>query len=141
MLSISSLTSPSTCWLSGLDPLRLNASHRTSNCKLIPLHINIHGSTRASDGGKMFPLLAGRTTLGSEGTDIPLQGPGIAAQHCYIENNAGSIILYPCGNQCSADGLPITKPHRLTQGRTILHISLVFRSHLFTNMEIIKSVN
>lgn len=88
----------------------------------------------------MFPLLAGRTTLGSEGTDIPLQGPGIAAQHCYIENNAGSIILYPCGNQCSADGLPITKPHRLTQGRTILLV-FVFVSQLFTNMELIKSVN
>lgn len=64
----------------------------------------------------MFSLVAGRTTLGSGGTDIPLQGPGIAAQHCYIENSAGSITLYPCGNQCSVDGLPITKPHRLTQG-------------------------
>ncbi|KAM7397872.1 hypothetical protein PAMA_005959 [Pampus argenteus] len=57
-----------------------------------------------------------RTTLGSGATDIPLQGPGIAAQHCYIENQAGSITLYPCGNQCSADGLSITKPFRLTQG-------------------------
>ncbi|KAM7374228.1 hypothetical protein PAMP_006899 [Pampus punctatissimus] len=57
-----------------------------------------------------------RTTLGSGVTDIPLQGPGIAAQHCYIENQAGSITLYPCGNQCSADGLSITKPFRLTQG-------------------------
>lgn len=78
-----------------------------------------------SDAGKIFSLVAGRTTLGSEGTDIPLQGPGVAAHHCYIENDAGSITLYPCGNQCSVDGLPITKPHRLTQGRTGLHICLV----------------
>ncbi|KAI3373589.1 hypothetical protein L3Q82_022184, partial [Scortum barcoo] len=61
-----------------------------------------------------------RTTLGSGATDISLQGPGIAAQHCYIENQAGSITLYPCGNQCSVDGLPITKPYRLTQGRCML---------------------
>lgn len=64
----------------------------------------------------MFSLVAGITTLGSGETDIPLQGHGIAAQHCYIENKAGSITLYPCGNQCSVDGLPISKPHRLTQG-------------------------
>lgn len=64
----------------------------------------------------MFPVVTGRTTLGSERTDIPLQGPGIAAQHCYIENQAGSITLYPCGNPCSVDGLAISKPYRLTQG-------------------------
>lgn len=67
----------------------------------------------------MFSLVAGRTTLGSGETDIPLQGHGVAAQHCYIENKAGSITLYPCGNQCSVDGLPITKPHRLTQGTVV----------------------
>lgn len=69
-----------------------------------------------SDAERMFSLVAGRTTLGSEGTDIPLQGPGVAAQHCYIENHAGSITLFPCGNQCSVDGLHISKPYRLTQG-------------------------
>lgn len=71
----------------------------------------------------MFSLVAGRTTLGSGVTDIPLQGNGIAAQHCYIENQAGSITLYPCGNQCSVDGLAITKPHRLTQGNTVTVLS------------------
>uniref|UniRef100_H3D2G3 Pleckstrin homology-like domain family B member 1 n=1 Tax=Tetraodon nigroviridis TaxID=99883 RepID=H3D2G3_TETNG len=79
-------------------------------------HLVSLGSGRLSTAITLLPLLEGRTTLGSGGTDIPLQGPGIAAQHCYIENSAGSITLYPCGNQCSVDGLPITKPHRLTQG-------------------------
>ncbi|XP_074527740.1 pleckstrin homology-like domain family B member 1 isoform X6 [Halichoeres trimaculatus] len=79
-------------------------------------HLVSLGSGRLSTAITLLPLQEGRTTLGSEGTDIPLQGPGIAAKHCYIENQAGSITLYPCGNQCSADGLPITKPHRLTQG-------------------------
>ncbi|XP_042286208.1 pleckstrin homology-like domain family B member 1 isoform X1 [Thunnus maccoyii] len=79
-------------------------------------HLVSLGSGRLSTAITLLPLLEGRTTLGSGVTDIPLQGPGIAAQHCYIENQAGSITLYPCGNQCSADGLPITKPYRLTQG-------------------------
>ncbi|KAM9331739.1 pleckstrin homology-like domain family B member 1 [Pholidichthys leucotaenia] len=79
-------------------------------------HLVSLGSGRLSTAITLLPLQEGTTTLGSEGTDIPLQGPGIAAQHCYIENQAGSITLYPCGNQCSVDGLLITKPYRLTQG-------------------------
>ncbi|XP_035522103.1 pleckstrin homology-like domain family B member 1 isoform X9 [Morone saxatilis] len=79
-------------------------------------HLVSLGSGRLSTAITLLPLQEGRTTLGSEGTDIPLQGHGIAAQHCYIENQTGNITLYPCGNQCSVDGLPITKPYRLTQG-------------------------
>ncbi|XP_071317157.1 pleckstrin homology-like domain family B member 1 isoform X9 [Trachinotus anak] len=79
-------------------------------------HLVSLGSGRLSTAITLLPLLEGRTTLGSEGTDIPLQGLGIAAQHCYIENQGGIITLYPCGNQCSVDGRPITKPYRLTQG-------------------------
>lgn len=79
-------------------------------------HLVSLGSGRLSTAITLLPLPEGRTTLGSGGTDIPLQGHGIAAQHCYIENKAGSITLYPCGNQCAVDGLPITKPYRLTQG-------------------------
>uniref|UniRef100_UPI0037E8551D pleckstrin homology-like domain family B member 1 isoform X1 n=1 Tax=Semicossyphus pulcher TaxID=241346 RepID=UPI0037E8551D len=79
-------------------------------------HLVSLGSGRLSTAITLLPLQEGRTTLGSEGTDIPLQGPGIAEQHCYIDNQAGSITLYPCGNQCCVDGLPITKPYRLTQG-------------------------
>ncbi|KAK2828534.1 hypothetical protein Q5P01_019568 [Channa striata] len=79
-------------------------------------HLVSLGSGRLSTAITLLPLHEGKTTLGSEGTDIPLQGPGITAHHCYIENQAGSITLYPCGNQCSVDGLLITKPFRLTQG-------------------------
>uniref|UniRef100_A0A668U9H5 Pleckstrin homology-like domain family B member 1 n=2 Tax=Oreochromis aureus TaxID=47969 RepID=A0A668U9H5_OREAU len=79
-------------------------------------HLVSLGSGRLSTAITLLPLLEGKTTLGSEGTDIPLQGPGIAAKHCYIENQAGNITLYPCGNQCSVDGVRLTKPYRLTQG-------------------------
>ena len=61
---------------------------------------------------------SGRTTLGSEEADIPLQGAGVAPQHCYIQHQAGCLTLYPCGNQCSVDGLAVTRPTRLTQGST-----------------------
>ncbi|KAG7516383.1 pleckstrin-likey-like domain family B member 1 isoform X2, partial [Solea senegalensis] len=79
-------------------------------------HLVSLGSGRLSTAITLLPLLEGRTTLGSEGSDIPLQGPGIAAQHCYIEKEASIFTLYPCGNQCSVDGLTMTKPYRLTQG-------------------------
>lgn len=48
--------------------------------------------------------------------DISIQGPGVAAEHCFIENKAGILTLNPCGNQCTMDGLPVTKPVRLSQG-------------------------
>lgn len=62
-------------------------------------------------------FVLGKTTLGHGAMDINIQGPGIAAQHCFIENKAGLITLHPCGNQCSMDGLPVTKPVRLSQGK------------------------
>ncbi|XP_062340967.1 pleckstrin homology-like domain family B member 1 isoform X6 [Osmerus eperlanus] len=79
-------------------------------------HLVSLGSGRLSTAITLLPLQEGRTTLGSGNTDIPLQGPGVAAQHCYIDNNAGNITLHPCGNQCSMDGLPVPKPVRLSQG-------------------------
>ncbi|XP_061660460.1 pleckstrin homology-like domain family B member 1 isoform X7 [Syngnathoides biaculeatus] len=79
-------------------------------------HLVSLGSGRLSTAITLLPLQEGRTTLGSGGTDISLLGPGIKVQHCYIENVAGTITLYPCGNQCAIDGLPINKPYRLSQG-------------------------
>ncbi|XP_049598257.1 pleckstrin homology-like domain family B member 1 isoform X8 [Syngnathus scovelli] len=79
-------------------------------------HLVSLGSGRLSTAITLLPLQEGRTTLGSGGTDIALLGPGIKAQHCYIENQAGTITLYPCGNQCAIDGLSVSKPYRLSQG-------------------------
>ncbi|XP_052472971.1 pleckstrin homology-like domain family B member 1 isoform X4 [Carassius gibelio] len=79
-------------------------------------HLVSLGSGRLSTAITLLPLPEGKTTLGHGGMDINIQGPGIAAQHCFIENQAGLITLHPCGNQCSMDGLPVTKPVRLSQG-------------------------
>ncbi|KAJ7996183.1 hypothetical protein DPEC_G00234410 [Dallia pectoralis] len=82
-------------------------------------HLVSLGSGRLSTAITLLSLQKGRTTMGSGNTDINLQGPGIAAQHCYIENRAGCITLNPCGNQCSMDGLPVSKPVHLSQGNGI----------------------
>ncbi|XP_066518631.1 pleckstrin homology-like domain family B member 1 isoform X2 [Hoplias malabaricus] len=79
-------------------------------------HLVSLGSGRLSTAITLLPLPEGKTTLGYEAMDINIQGPGVAAQHCFIENKTGVITLHPCGNQCSMDGLPVTKPVRLSQG-------------------------
>lgn len=70
----------------------------------------------------------GQTTFGHGPMDINIQGPGVAAQHCYIENKSGVITLHPCGNPCAIDGLQVTKPVRLSQGRALfsnIHPSII----------------
>ncbi|XP_071327734.1 pleckstrin homology-like domain family B member 1 isoform X13 [Trachinotus anak] len=79
-------------------------------------HLVSLGSGRLSTAITLLPLPEGRTTLGHGSMDISIQGPGVAAQHCYIENRLGVITLHPCGNLCAIDGLQITQPVRLSQG-------------------------
>ncbi|XP_034095821.1 pleckstrin homology-like domain family B member 1 isoform X19 [Gymnodraco acuticeps] len=79
-------------------------------------HLVSLGSGRLSTAITLLPLPEGRTTMGHGPMDINLQGPGVAAQHCYIENRSGVITLHPCGNLCAIDGLQVTQPVRLSQG-------------------------
>uniref|UniRef100_A0A5F9C4Y0 Pleckstrin homology-like domain family B member 1 n=1 Tax=Oryctolagus cuniculus TaxID=9986 RepID=A0A5F9C4Y0_RABIT len=78
-------------------------------------HLVSLGSGRLSTAVTLLPLEEGRTVIGSAARDISLQGPGLAPEHCYIENLQGTLTLYPCGNACSIDGLPVRQPTRLTQ--------------------------
>ncbi|XP_055675193.1 pleckstrin homology-like domain family B member 1 isoform X5 [Falco peregrinus] len=82
-------------------------------------HLVSLGSGRLSTAITLLPLKEGRTTIGTAARDIILQGPGLAPQHCYIENTQGTLILHPCGNACAIDGVPLQQPTRLTQGCTI----------------------
>ncbi|NXL35914.1 PHLB1 protein, partial [Glaucidium brasilianum] len=78
------------------------------------------GGPRGPNGAAELPSLpSGRTTIGTAARDIVLQGPGLAPQHCYIENVRGTLTLHPCGNACAIDGVPLQRPTRLTQGCTI----------------------
>ncbi|XP_056400010.1 pleckstrin homology-like domain family B member 1 isoform X13 [Hyla sarda] len=79
-------------------------------------HLVSLGSGRLSTAITLLPLEEGRTTLGNASKDISVRGPGVAAQHCFIENISDTLTLHPCGNPCSIDGIPITQPTRLTQG-------------------------
>ncbi|KAM9853654.1 pleckstrin homology-like domain family B member 1 [Aulostomus maculatus] len=79
-------------------------------------HLVSLGSGRLSTAITLLPLPEGRTTLGHGPMNINIQGPGVAAQHCYIENRSGIITLHPCGNLCAVDGLQVTQPVRLSQG-------------------------
>ena len=68
----------------------------------------------------MTYIFPGVTRIGREDAavpqDITIQGVGIEAEHCIIINTSGVIILDPCGNLCSLDGVPVTSPVPLTQG-------------------------
>ncbi|XP_076130314.1 pleckstrin homology-like domain family B member 1 isoform X3 [Alosa pseudoharengus] len=97
-------------------PLDLIETGKTLKVQADRPHLVSLGSGRLSTAITLLPLSEGKTTLGHGNTDINIQGPGVAAQHCYIENKGGIIMLYPCGNLCSMDGLHITKPTRLSQG-------------------------
>ncbi|NWZ94866.1 PHLB1 protein, partial [Nesospiza acunhae] len=82
-------------------------------------HLVSLGSGRLSTAVTLLPLEEGETTIGTAGTDIILQGAGLAPQHCYIENVRGTLTLHPCGNACAVDGVPLQRPTHLTQGCTI----------------------
>ncbi|NXF89321.1 PHLB1 protein, partial [Eubucco bourcierii] len=82
-------------------------------------HLVSLGSGRLSTAITLLPLEEGRTTIGTDAKDIVLQGSGLAPWHCYIENVQGTLTLYPCGNACAIDGVPLQRPTRLTQGCTI----------------------
>ncbi|XP_055735971.1 pleckstrin homology-like domain family B member 1 isoform X2 [Salvelinus fontinalis] len=97
-------------------PLDLFESGKALKVQAERPHLVSLGSGRLSTAITLLPLPEGRTTLGHGAMDISIQGPGVTAQHCYIENRAGIITLHPCGNQCAIDGLPVTKPVRLSQG-------------------------
>ncbi|XP_069046040.1 pleckstrin homology-like domain family B member 2 isoform X15 [Lepisosteus oculatus] len=86
-------------------------------------HLVSLGSGRLSVAITLLPLEEGITRIGREDAstpqDITIEGPGIAAEHCRIENRQGVIMLDPCGNLCALDGVPVTRPTQLTQGYTL----------------------
>ncbi|TSY98096.1 Pleckstrin homology-like domain family B member 1 [Bagarius yarrelli] len=97
-------------------PLDLIETGKTLKVQAERPHLVSLGSGRLSTAITLLPIQEGKTTLGHGNTDINIQGPGVAALHCYIENQSGTITLFPCGNPCSMDGLAVTKPVRLSQG-------------------------
>ncbi|XP_050953808.1 pleckstrin homology-like domain family B member 2 isoform X2 [Labeo rohita] len=95
-------------------------------------HLVSLGSGRLSVAITLLPLKEGVTRIGRDDAPVPqditIEGPGIEAEHCRIENRGGVITLDPCGHLCSLDGVPVTRPTQLTQGYTLcLGKSYIFR--------------
>ncbi|KAL6462719.1 hypothetical protein MHYP_G00291410 [Metynnis hypsauchen] len=86
-------------------------------------HLVSLGSGRLSVAITVLPLKEGITRIGRDDAPVPqditIEGPGIEAEHCLIENRGGVITLDPCGHLCSLDGLPVTRPTQLTQGYSL----------------------
>ncbi|KAI4898586.1 hypothetical protein NFI96_033239 [Prochilodus magdalenae] len=82
-------------------------------------HLVSLGSGRLSVAITVLPLKEGITRIGRDDSPVPqditIEGPGIEAEHCLIENRGGVITLDPCGHLCSLDGVPVIKPTQLTQ--------------------------
>ncbi|XP_016129694.1 pleckstrin homology-like domain family B member 2 isoform X3 [Sinocyclocheilus grahami] len=95
-------------------------------------HLVSLGSGRLSVAITLLPLKEGITRIGRDDAPVPqdiaIEGPGIEAEHCRIENRGGVVTLDPCGHRCSLDGVPVTRPTQLTQGYTLcLGKSYIFR--------------
>ncbi|XP_052399071.1 pleckstrin homology-like domain family B member 2 isoform X6 [Carassius gibelio] len=95
-------------------------------------HLVSLGSGRLSVAITLLPLKEGVTHIGRDDAPVPqditIEGPGIEAEHCRIENRGGVVTLDPCGHLCSLDGVPVTRPTLLTQGYTLcLGKSYIFR--------------
>ncbi|XP_043081998.1 pleckstrin homology-like domain family B member 2 isoform X6 [Puntigrus tetrazona] len=95
-------------------------------------HLVSLGSGRLSVAITLLPLKEGVTRIGRDDAPVPqdinIEGPGIEAEHCRIENRGGVVTLDPCGHPCSLDGVPVTRPTQLTQGYTLcLGKSYIFR--------------
>ncbi|XP_056306310.1 pleckstrin homology-like domain family B member 2 isoform X2 [Danio aesculapii] len=95
-------------------------------------HLVSLGSGRLSVAITLLPLKEGVTRIGCDDAPVPqditIEGPGIEAEHCRIENRGGVVTLDPCGHLCSLDGVPVTRPTQLTQGYTLcLGKSYIFR--------------
>ncbi|XP_050312235.1 pleckstrin homology-like domain family B member 1 isoform X2 [Anthonomus grandis grandis] len=80
-------------------------------------HLVSMGGDRLSTSVTLHPLPPGRVTLGSgPGVDIPVQGTGVQALHCHIENSEGVVTIYPLCENLSIDGVRVVGPTRLSQG-------------------------
>ncbi|XP_016385493.1 pleckstrin homology-like domain family B member 2 [Sinocyclocheilus rhinocerous] len=111
-------------------PLDLTDTGKGLKVQTTTPHLVSLGSGRLSVAITLLPLKEGMSGgLRSDAAqDITIEGPGIEAKHCRIENRGGVVTLDPCRHLCSLDGVPVTRPTQLMQGYTLcLGKSYIFR--------------
>ncbi|KAI5704056.1 hypothetical protein M8J75_001570 [Diaphorina citri] len=84
-------------------------------------HLVSLGGGRWSTAVTLHQIPPGRQSLGSTtASDIVVKGKGVEPVHCYLENEQGSVTLYPIDNcDVSVDGTPLYGATKLTQGSTV----------------------
>uniref|UniRef100_T1JL92 FHA domain-containing protein n=1 Tax=Strigamia maritima TaxID=126957 RepID=T1JL92_STRMM len=108
-------------------------------------HLVSLGGGRLSTAVTLFPISEGRTYVGTEYApttpDVVIQGTGVEAEHCFIENVNGIVTIHPKAEQTAVDGIRIDKPSRLVQGSTIcLGRSTYFRFNHPQEAEMMKRI-
>ena len=84
-------------------------------------HLVSMGSGRLSTAVTLHPINEGKTIMGAGGMgvipDIVVLGTGVDPEHCILNNDSGVVTLTPIAPMTVIDGLRITAPTRLTQGK------------------------
>lgn len=84
-------------------------------------HLVSMGGGRLSTAVTLHPINEGQTMLGAGGMgvvpDIVVVGTGVEAEHCTLMSQGGVVTLTPAAGVVAIDGLRITAPTRLTQGK------------------------
>lgn len=82
------------------------------------MHTRVHAAT---DELQCTIVYTGRTEIGTSAApsvpDIIIQGTGVEAEHCFIDNIHDVITLYPLAKMCAVDGVLVSEPTRLPQGQ------------------------
>ncbi|XP_076129843.1 pleckstrin homology-like domain family B member 1 isoform X2 [Alosa pseudoharengus] len=126
-------------------PVDLIDTGRSLKLQSATPHLVSLGSGRLSVAITIIPLSKEVTRIGRDDAavpqDITIQGHGVRPEHCVITNRSGVVILDPCGNLCSLDGVPITRPTQLRQGYTLcLGKSQYFRFNHPEEASLMKSM-
>uniref|UniRef100_A0A0K8S3A8 FHA domain-containing protein n=1 Tax=Lygus hesperus TaxID=30085 RepID=A0A0K8S3A8_LYGHE len=80
-------------------------------------HLISLGGSRLSTSVTIHRLSPGSIVLGSgRNVDIAVAGPGVADEHCIIDNINGRITLRTLSQFTTVDGVPVSQPILLTQG-------------------------
>ena len=64
-------------------------------------------------------------------------GPHIEKEHCFIQNLEGIVTLVPSlGAMCAVQGIEVTEPTKLSQGKLLVTVNLSFVLNMHAYMQL-----